>query len=229
VLGDEGSAAFVAELVRFRPHVVLAVGVGELTASVFGPLEAAWPAGERFRPTYVLPTELRGEDLLRFAGVSADRRRRFFGLVPPPATPANAQFTMHYNETFAEPVTLNLSPTPPYDAMYLVAFASYAAGGGVDGPSLARGITRLLPPGRPSDVGPTRIFDVVGALRAGEQVDLNGAGNRLDFDPATGESAGDYVVQCIGADRPGEGLDPVESGVTYDAATRSLRGVLRCP
>jgi branched-chain amino acid transport system substrate-binding protein len=228
--GSPASTSVIAALADFRPHVVLAVGAYELARSVFEPLEQAWPRGERFRPLYVMPTDLRGQDLFRFVGKDAARRQRIFGVNLSATTPANAKFTAHYNEAFRAQITLDQSPTTSYDGMYLLAYAGYAAGDGpVTGSALARAIARLVPPGKPIDVGPAPIFEAFGVLRNGENIDLNGAGNALDFDLETGESSADYVIQCIGVDARGEAADGIESGIVYDSTTRSLRGSLRCP
>ena len=226
---DPEAAARIDQLVAFRPDVVVLVGQGELTAPILKPLEAAWPARAPHRPSYVFSNGLDGDELFRFIGGSPELRRRVFGVAPPASTVANLKFTLRYNETFADKITLNLSPTGPYDAMYVLAYAAYTLGGDpITGPALAGGIARLIPPGPAIDVGPTRIFEALAALEHGGHVDLRGAGNRLDFDLATGESPGDYTVQCVAKTESGT-FDTVETGVVYDPASRSLRGTFRCP
>jgi branched-chain amino acid transport system substrate-binding protein len=228
---DAGGAdeALVNGLVAFRPHVVLAVGVGELTATVFGPVEARWPRAEP-RPMWISPNALEGDAFNAFLGKDVERRRRFLGISALASTVANLRFTNRYNETFPEKVSLQLSPAGPYDAMYLIAYAAYLVGDGpLDGAALARNVVRLVPPGKPIEVGPTRILAAIEALRAGQNIDLAGAGNRLDFDLATGESPGDYAVLCVAVDKAGRADGSVASGVTYDPVAQALRGTLACP
>jgi ABC-type branched-subunit amino acid transport system substrate-binding protein len=227
--GSPDPKSVISDLADFGPHVVLAIGSLELVQALFDPLERAWPRNWRFRPVYVLPADF-DRELFRFVGRDAARRRRFFGLESSPATVANAKFTAHYNETFQTQVSLDLSPAPPYDAMYLLAYASYLAGDGLPrGTELAGAIAHLIPPGKPIDVGPAPIFEALASLRNGENIDLRGAGNPLDFDLSTGESPGDYVVECVGVDAQGEAIDAIASGIAYDFPTRRLRGTLHCP
>ena len=221
------TASVVAELAAFRPHVIVALAP-ELTAHVVAPLEARLPA-DAPRPTWVMGGPWEGEAFNAFVGSDAARRRRFLGLTPPSSTPANAKFTIRYNEAFSPAVTTATSPASPYDAFYLVAYAAFAADGAVTGASLARAIERLLPPGRAIDVGSTAMFDAFAALRAGEQIDLRGAFSSLDFDPATGEAKSSFAVLCVGVDGAGRAADSIESGLVFDAATGRIDGRMRCP
>jgi hypothetical protein len=220
----------VDALLKFKPHLVIYVGEDELVRTVFAPIESRWPRAERYRPYYVSMTNIEGEEIFRFLGKDAERRRRFFGISVPATTSANAKLTMRYNETFAEKATLNFSPAPPYDALYLVAYAAFVVGDGpITGIGLAAAVSRLIPPGKPIDVGPTRIYEAIDALRHGGNIDLNGAGNPLDYDLTTGESPTDYVIQCVGIGDDGAASDGIESGMRLDAHTRDLKGTLRCP
>jgi branched-chain amino acid transport system substrate-binding protein len=168
--------------------------------------------------------------VLAFAGQTAERRRRFLSLTSASATPTNARFVARYSEAYAEPVSRTFSPNSSYDAFYVLAYATLALGREpVTGTSLARAIARLLPPGRPIDVGPSGIFDGLNTLTAGGNVDLNGATGRLDFDTETGEAPVDLAVLCVRPAARGDAVDSVESGLIYDATTRALRGSMHCP
>jgi branched-chain amino acid transport system substrate-binding protein len=191
-------------------------------------VEARGPAGAP-RPQWLIPGTLEGKDFFAFLREEPSRRRRFLGMTTPSATPANVKFTTRFDQAFGVSYEPAVSPSAPYDAVYAVAYAAFAAGAGpLDGAALSRGIDRLVPPGRPIDVGPAQIFDAVNALRAGERIDLNGAASPLDFDRATGESPADEVVLCVGADGRGAPSGAVESGVRFDAKARTLSGELRC-
>jgi ABC-type branched-subunit amino acid transport system substrate-binding protein/tRNA A-37 threonylcarbamoyl transferase component Bud32 len=219
----------VDALVAMQPHVVLFLGEDELAEPVFGRLEARW-SEKRFRPTYVSLSDLEGENLFRFIGKDAGLRRRFFGVSLPAITTANTQFTLHYNQTFGDTVAVSASPGVAYDAVYLLAYAAFAAGDGpLTGPALSRSIGRLVPPGKPLDVGPSHIVQAIDELRAGRNVDLQGAVTRMDLDPATGETTYDYAVQCVGVGPTGAATDAVESGLVLPAGADHLRGTLRCP
>jgi len=223
-------AAAVSELLRFAPDVVVYGGADELTAGLFQPLESAWPRAEDHRPTYVALNSFTGTSFSTWLGTNAELRHRFIGIAAPASTPANARFTMRYNEAYAEKVTANLSPAAPYDAFYLLAYAALAAGEGARrGSDLARAIERLTPPGKRIEVGPSAIFDAAAALRAGEKIDLAGAGGPLDFDLGTGESPADYVFVCPGVNARGFAENEAESGLGFASADRALHGALRCP
>ena len=228
-LGSYASA--VRELLTFVPDIVLYAGADELTSPLFAPIESRWPRGV-VRPLYIALNSLAGAGATLFSwiGRNADRRHRFLGIAAPASTPTNARFTMRYNQAYDDKVTPNLSPAAPYDAFYVIAYAAIAAGDGASsGGDLARAIGRLVPPGKRIEVGPTSIFDAVATLRAGQPIDLHGAGGPLDFDVATGESSADYVFVCPGVDAQGGATVEVESGLSFASAEHSLRGALHCP
>jgi ABC-type branched-subunit amino acid transport system substrate-binding protein len=220
--------AVVTELLRLSPHVIIYAGEEELVANVFAPVERAW-RGKGRGPYWVSVTNLMGKPLLEFLGADAERRGRFFGISTPERNPPNAQLAMHYSSEFAK-MDVNDTPAASYDAAYLVAYATYAAGEvPLDGRVLAAALARLAPPGKPVDVGPTHIFEGIDRLRRGENADLVGADTKLDFDPATGETAVDLVIQCLGKDAKGRASDAIESGLAFDPATGKLDGALACP
>ncbi len=224
-------ASIVAELLRIRPHAIVFSGTPQVMVNaLFGPLEKQWPAGERHRPSYASLALLTPEHLA-FIGKNVDLRHRFFGVTTVSTTAPNARFVMHYNEVFDEKITRTISPNSSYDAFYLLAYAASALGDGEapTGPVLARAFARLAPPGRPVDVGVSGIFEAFAALRAGGNIDLNGATGSMDFDPATGESPFDQAIICAAADEHGAAYDGIESGLVWSAKTGKLEGTLSCP
>jgi hypothetical protein len=72
------------------------------------------------------------------------------------------------------------------------------------------------------------VLDAFGVLRAGRNIDLSGAGGRLDFDPSTGDQQVDMAVVCAGLDAHGAALDNFDSGLVFDAEAKKLHGSLRC-
>ncbi len=225
----ESLAEVATGLGAFAPHIIVFQGDDRLVKLAFEPLEASWPASRPFRPTYVTMTVLTPE-VFRFVGTDGARRRRFFGLTPVSTTPVNARFVMHYNEVYKERITRTVSPNSSYDAFYLLAYATYALGDKpVTGTSLSAAVSRLVPPGKPVEVGPTRIFEAFSALRGGGNIDLTGAMSKLDFDLATGESPVDHALLCVNVDEGKRAFDSVESGLVYVASTGKLEGTMRCP
>jgi hypothetical protein len=226
---DTGLRLSTKALVDFRPHIILC-DPDELTERVLALLQSAWPAAESFKPYTLFPEGFpAGKGLSKFLAASKEQRGRFLGLGTPSTTTANAQLTMRFNEIFTEKVTLDSSPADSYDGMYLLAYAAYVAGEKLSGLDLARAMARLVPPGKSVDVGPLRIFEAVGALRNGENIDLSGAMTPLDFDLSTGETSSSYVIECCSVKQDGSALEQVESGLRYDATTKKLTGTLQCP
>jgi hypothetical protein len=211
-------ADIVARVASFRPHLVLLSDDDQELAEA---LDAAI-AKEGTSAIFLRTAPWEGEDIFRY--LTPARRPRFFSVYVSGMTARAERFARRFNEAFAARVTAANAPTQAYDSMYLLAYGAVASGeDAVTGASIARGIARLVPPGKPIDVGAGSIFEAVQALRAGQQIDLAGASGRLDFDLATGETPQDFVLQCVG-DR-----DVVESGIVYDAAQKKLIGNFSCP
>jgi branched-chain amino acid transport system substrate-binding protein len=216
-----------AKLLAFAPHVVVDFGGDDAFLGIASALERGWKGA--LRPRYVKASAM-GPEVLALIGRTPAPRRRFFSITSVSATAANARFVARYNEAYADGVTRTFSPNSSYDAFYLAAYATYAIGAGqVTGANLARAIPRLLPPGKPIDVGPSGIFEALNALSAGANIDLNGATGALDFDVNTGDASVDLAVLCVGSDARASAPASVESGLVYDAAAKKLRGTLHCP
>ena len=233
VIGDrQDYSKSVSALLTWKPHIVIYASIEpEIVDDFITPLETRWPATEAFRPYFLVGTPLVDNPaLLRMLGKNVERRRRYFGISPPANSMLNMKFTLRYNETFTPKVTLSKSPSNTYDAVYLLAYAAYANGERpLTGINLARAIPRLLPPGRDIEVGVGQIHDAFSVLGSGKNIDLRGAQTPLDFNPETGESSSDMVIQCVGVNELGVAADGIASGVVYDARARSLKGTMRCP
>ena len=222
--------AAVTKLLDFKPHVIAWVADELVLRSVLLPLEEQWPKGQRYRPFHVILGPSSIGAILDFVGKDAERRRRFVRINTPTTTVASNRFTTHFNEAFHEKLPVSDAPRPAYDAVYVLAYAAYAAGDApITGSSLAKGIARLVGPGPTIEVGPAKIFSGLSALRAGQNIELLGSETRLHFDLATGEADVDAVVQCIKADEHGMAVDSVDSGMFYRAATKALEGTFACP
>jgi hypothetical protein len=187
-------------------------------------------AGEKEKPTYVWAAGA-AEYLNDFIGRDAGRRRRVFAVNSVANEPTNARFVIRYNAEHAQPVTRVANGGVTYDAVYLLAYAAFAQGGGaVSGASLSRAIGRLVGPGRVIEVGPSDLFDGVSALATGAPIDLAGTATSLDFDLASGEPYADITLGCAGVDARGAAAgDHVFSGVTYRVQGDRLEGELHCP
>ncbi len=222
------SKAAVGELGLFAPNVIVLSSDVAAVRQLVEPLEKAWSAA-RPRPVYVAVSQLPSL-AVEWSGASAERRRRFFGVLPLAMTSVNARFVMHFNEGAPKRVTATDAPNTSYDSFYVLAYASYAVGTQrVTGTALASAIARLVPPGKPADVGPDGIFDAYSTLQRGEKIDLNGAFGSLDFDLTTGDEPFQFAVECIGTNEEGRANHGIESGLVYASGTDRLEGTMRCP
>jgi branched-chain amino acid transport system substrate-binding protein len=218
------------ELLAFAPDIVIYAASVAIVDALFAPLEAHWPASAPYRPRYISVASL-SKELLEFTAADRDRRGRFFGITPVSSTSANVRFVTHYNDAFpGDPITRTINPNSSYDAFYLLAYASYAIPDreAVTGDRLAQAFGRLVPPGTPIEAGIADIFAAYAVLHKDASIDFTGATGKLDFDLATGESAFDQAILCVGVGLAGK-LDGVESGLVYVARTQRLEGTARCP
>jgi hypothetical protein len=222
--------AGLARLRDFAPNVVIYGGGLGIIRQVLKRLEKSWPASSKVRPRY-LSLAVLGDEAAAMAGQDADLRSRFIGLTLYSSTRVNALFTMHFNETYGTDVSRANAASTSYDGFYVAAYAAFALAPNapVTGPNLALAIPKLVPPGPPIDVGPSGIFQAYTRLRGGASVDLIGAGGTLDFDLETGEHEADLSVLCMEADKHGNAIGSVESGMYYSATTDALVGKMHCP
>ena len=215
-LGDAAFPAAAAAVAAYAPHVLLDGGA---TTRIVGDVEAAWTTGPR--PYYAYgPVDT---DVLRAAQRADPGFAARYRTIGTRDNPTIDKVTAHYLAAF--PGEDGTNPTP-YDAFYVLAYAALALGDEpVTGRALARAIARLVPPGEPIEVGPAGIYPALKVLARGGSVDLRGTLTTLDFDPETGDATADFAVFCM---RP-EAATTFESGLWYDATTRSLVGTPRCP
>jgi Protein kinase domain len=213
------------ELAAFRPHVVIEAGT--FGAAGIAALERSWPAGERFRPRYVL-AELTTPEILKLVRARPDLRTRLFGVDASTSAPS-VKLALHENEALGTHEIPQTVHGAPYDAFYTLAYAIAASGDAAPtGPSLARALARLVPPGEPIEVGPAGIYPALHALASGRSIDLEGTTTTLDFDPETGDASADFTVYCIGAAGPVDARSVVDSGLVFRARAGKLEGTLGC-
>ena len=223
----EDVATAAAEATAFRPHIIIRMTDSpELIPSI----ERLWPAKERFRPRYLAGGTLGEEALQQVVKQRLELKTRLFGINTATGGPAIAKFVARYNEHYTPKVDAHNATDAPYDAFYLLAYAAAALGDeAVTGTKLARAIGRLVPPGVPIDVGPGGIYQALGVLRNGQNIDLQGTTTTLDFDRETGEPTADFAVFCLRGGQKGAPVEVIESGLLFVARDGKLRGALRCP
>ena len=193
-------------------------------------IERRWPAGVRARPRYLMGNVDVEATLRRAVQEHPDLKRRLFGLSTPAGSAVVAKFVARHNQLYSPKVTSTSCTDAPYDAFYLLAYAAAALGEEpITGRALGRAIARLVPPGPSIEVGPGSIYQALGLLRSGKNIDLRGTTTTLDFDLETGEPTADFAVFCLTGGEKAEPLTLIESGMTFIAQTGKLAGALRCP
>ncbi len=221
-------ASIVRGLVALQPHAVLFEGGRAAVEGIVAPTELAWPPSTP-RPRWATMAAV-GPDLLELVATDRPLARRVFGVRPVGGSPINLRFRAHHSEVFPEDDVILLGDewNSSYDAFYLLAFATYAAGPArVTGASLSRAMGRLQPPGHRIEVGIAGIFPAYRELSEGRGIDFLGASGPLDFDLATGEAAFEQALLCVDFDAQGKAR-AIESGLVWSPADRRLTGVLGC-
>lgn len=223
----------IREVIELHPHVVVLFGGGELGSVILPAVERGWPAATA-RPTYVAAGALGDSQLLTFVAQDPRRARRVLGVEASSVFVAGGSPATRDGEAYST----NLAPgyeaaaaaPAAYDAFYLLAYAAAAAGPATPlaGEDLARGIARLLPPGPRIDVGPLPIETALDQLRGDGGIDLHLAQGSLDLSAASEASPVSVVITCAAADHAGHGMVEVDSGLSYAAPARAVRGVSRC-
>ena len=220
-----------ARIAAGAPTFVIALGATALGKGFVGTvIEQVELRSKMVKPTYVIEMETFAS-YKGFLEQGTDRRRRLYTITSVSNSMPNARFVIRYNEAHVAPVSRTFNPGPTYDAIHLLADAAFALGSGpVTGPGLGRAFAKLVPPGRPIEVGPASALDVISALSTDAHVDLQGTQSALDFDLSTGEGPADFALVCAEVDSSGHPTgENVESGVVFHAATGKVDGSINCP
>jgi branched-chain amino acid transport system substrate-binding protein len=194
-------------------------------------IEERWPVGKSYRPTYIVASDTT-DGFANFIGKNQERRHRVFAITSVSDATPNARFVIRYNQKHEheQAVTREFNPGSTYDGFYLTAYAALASrGASLAGVTLAKSISRLLPPGKPIEIGSSTIFDTIATLSSGGSVDLVGTQSGLDFDVSTGEAPVDFALLCSDVDGQGQATQGRESGIVYSPATGAVVGTMYCP
>jgi hypothetical protein len=219
-----------AQVAEFAPDVVVYVWNAS-GVDVIDAIERRWPHARAHGPYYVDEGgSWEGEVLARITHRDPSLRRRMLSVMPAAWTEPNVRFVQRFNAISPQKATPADAPNASYDAFYLLAYGAAAVRDEpLTGEALARAVPALLPPAPRIEVGAAGVLPALRALAAGEHMDLDGASGRLDFDVTTGETEHDFDVLCVGAEGTGGLTGGVESGLVYDAVTKTFHGRLRCP
>jgi hypothetical protein len=224
----------VRDLVAFRPHVIISAASDVVTMvdGVVDQVETIW--NENFenlpRPMYILSPFNAGDlshlvaQLVNFSGQSdaATIHELFMGVSIAGPEDTSAQFdyqgriSAKFGNVFSD--TANY-----YDATYLLAYATYAAGidEPLSGATIARGMKRLVS-GPVIPIHPDNILDTFQALRDGTaSVEIESTLGPPSFDAKNGVRQIDGSVFCF--NHSGEEVTVSLDTYRFDRALGDLR------
>ena len=219
----------VQSVIDVRPDVIfLAMDSG--FGGFISAIEAAWPATEA-RPAYVLGYSNQELGLLTtLVGSNDDLRRRISGTGwwPGAAVASNrARLEQRFRSRYGGRVDqAHFGYDAFYAAAHAIAWADRRAV--VAAPSVAIALGHLQS-GPAIDVGPDGITDALAQFALGQDINLVGSSNLLDWDSSTRATRSDVTVWCLSRNPDGS-LGLVESaGPVWHAATGEVTGQYACP
>jgi hypothetical protein len=211
VVANEGQLDMsqqIADLITFKPHIVISAANQEFLTAIVPGLEEDWPVpdSEQPKPFYLLsPVNIDPDRLNPVLSGNTTLHTRMLG-VNWPAAEIPDVYNAYLNRLrtqFGQTVLAGYENY--YDAAYYLLYATAGAipGGLQDGISLARGMGRLLS-GQPINVGngPNDMSVAMQLLlQASGSITLNGTLGPPDFNPTSGTRQIIGSVWCIDANR----------------------------
>ena len=206
-------AAAVAQVVAFKPHVIIHVGGPESINFTAIAVERQWVSlsGGAPRPIHIATTlawQAPVIDAIATLGPgAADMRKRFFGLQGTPvgfdpavaAAWASEMVSTFSGDIGTEPSAIGAPARNTYDGIFLLAYAIIANGtGDLVGTNVAAGLRRVTVPDADSvHVGTDELSKGRAALASGAPINLVGVSGRLNFDPLADRSPGIANIYCL--------------------------------
>jgi hypothetical protein len=235
--GDPGQSesAVGSSVVSFQPNIVISLADTRFTRGPGGVLptvETTWGAGAP-RPYYILSPINAGSlpDVQRIISdmleeLRPDAYQRFMGIGVAAARDPTL-YNAYLSRLFLRFETGVADTENFYDAMYFLAYATYASmrstgiGQPLSGPAIAAGMRDLISGPVVYPVGPADIFSVLHGL-AGGPITLLGTLGPPDFDPfgARIDTASVFCFDAAGSAR--------SQVLRYDAATGAFVGTFSC-
>jgi branched-chain amino acid transport system substrate-binding protein len=242
------------DVLAFQPDIIFHFGLGEFSVGVIAPYEDA-NAGDAGitvdagpdggdggtiatgnGPIWLTTASGQRGDLLTVLKTRPQVWTRIRGVTNLVITPlAQDFFNFRYKVAYPNDTPSLLGGMANcYDAVYMIAFGATESqtklGAAVKSIDVGRGFTKIVTGTSQIDVGPAKVKDGLEQARQGQAFHINGASGPLEFDPATGQTPGDFPVWCVRKD-PNTG-NPVFENVTgqsWSYKTDTLGGTFTCP
>jgi hypothetical protein len=217
-------------VVDAEPRVIVVGMDTDFTTYYLSLIESRWPEG-RERPAYVLSYMNQELGLLAdVVGSDEDLRRRISGVGwwPTPDERLNlAALEERFMLRHGEPLEQTQFG---YDAFYAAGYALAWTDPRLplDGAGVARGLEHLRAGAR-VDVAPASIRRALVQLGSGEDIDIVGSSNGLDWHASTHATASDVTLWCLARNPDGSLALQASAGPIWRAATGEITGSYSCP
>ena len=218
------------QILAFHPHIMLILGTEEGISKVFSVVQG----GLKSTGTHFLFSDGGAQrSLSQLVANDSTVRSRILGTIPG-TNGANFQsfkinFTGQYSDA-GDGSPFVFGAAGAYDSTYLLAYSAAAAGSKpLTGAEYARGFSHLVPPATLIKAGTSKFNDAIQNLKSGSSIDYDGASGPLNFDLALGEAPSDIQFWCVPSVTSQDGVDPINSGLFYDATNDAQLGMISGP
>ena len=202
----------IDKIVKYAPHIILAMGTGEFVSSMMKGIEDKWTSPRR--PWYLLPEGDRVTELSALVANNPDYalNERVLGTAPGARrSTLYGGFANRFSAAFDNRDPGNLAEFG-YDAAYLVAYAiAIANKTAPTGRELANAMRNVScdKPEKKVPAGPSGFSRYFTAAENDGCIDFEGASGPLNFDPDTGEALSDIGMWCVRRNSSGSyGFEP---------------------
>jgi hypothetical protein len=223
-------ATYVADLLGFKPHIIIAITAGEFEAKMFGAMEAQWGTSAP-QPAIIIghraPLQPYIDDVQSVSGIGArkTRARRFVG-VQYAAAPDRTEYNLYINRMIASyPDVKGIESTENYyDAVYWLAYG--AAGAGLVGPlvgeDVGKGVRNLLDGPQTITTGALAVAKGFSAIAVDSKATFLGVSGPPNFDPIKGYRTSVGATFCLDVSGATANASPLYDTLRYNPATSKL-------
>ncbi|MCU0680941.1 MAG: ABC transporter substrate-binding protein [Polyangiaceae bacterium] len=202
------------DIIAKQPHVVLLLGVEEITRDLLPLIESGWTGARR--PFYLSASGPYTPSLFEYVktnDATTGIRRRIVGVVPGSNNNVFAAFRSKYGSIYEISEADTSGPANAYDAVYMLAYSVVGLGEApITGASIAQAMKRLVPPAQVTvSAGPLEINTAYDELSSLRNINFEGASGPLDFNVESGDPNSEMQIWCVGANNSGK-----YSGAFYD-------------
>ena len=221
----------IAQVLAFKPHVMLVFGANEGVTDIFAKVEEQWNGAPMvaYRPQVIFSDAGEIPELWQYVAkndVADTLRPRIRGTVPGTDNALFKAYHSAYTSKFQDGTSPDVfGAAGGYDIIYLLGYSASGLGATpVTGVSLSQRMKKMNT-GAKVEVGTDAINSTFLKVASDGAIDFNGASGPLDFDTTTGEAPSDIQIWCIPNDQgTGKAGSALNSGKSYSAPDDKLIG-----